>query len=388
MKRTSIRRAAVPTAAALALGLSLSACGAGNETSSDTSNASSGSKLSGTLNGAGSSAQEAAQGAWTAGFQQANTGATVNYDPSGSGAGVEQFLAGAVNFAGSDAYLDDAELASSKKACGGKTAIEVPDYISPIALIYNLDGVDKLQLSPDTAAKIFAGKITTWDDPAIKADNPDASLPARPITAGAPLGRLGHHRRTSPTSCTRPPGAPGPTRPPRPGRSSPVRAPTAPPASSRPSRTARAPSGTPTPARPATSARPASRSARRTSPRRPTPPRRPPTSPSASPAAPTTTWRSTIDRTTTEAGAYPLVLVSYVIACPTYKDAKTADLVKGYLTYVVSADGQAAAGQDRRLGAALQLAEQRGRRRGRADHGAVAPHLVHDQVTGVRVALG
>ena len=183
MKRTSFRRAVVPTAAALALGLSLSACGAGNETSSDTSNASSGSKLSGTLNGAGSSAQEAAQGAWTAGFQQANSGATVNYDPSGSGAGVEQFQAGAVNFAGSDAYLDDAGLASSKKVCGGKTAIEVPDYISPIALVYNLSGVDKLQLSPDTAAKIFAGKITKWNDPAIKADNPDASLPGDSITA-------------------------------------------------------------------------------------------------------------------------------------------------------------------------------------------------------------
>ena len=50
-----------------------------------------------------------------------------------------------------------------------------------------------------------------------------------------------------------------------------------------------------------------------------------------------------VDRTTTEAGAYPMVLVSYVIACPTYKDKKTADLVKGYLTYVTSTDGQAAA---------------------------------------------
>jgi len=50
-----------------------------------------------------------------------------------------------------------------------------------------------------------------------------------------------------------------------------------------------------------------------------------------------------IDRTTTEAGAYPLVLASYVIACPTYADAKKADLVKGYLTYLLGNDGQAAA---------------------------------------------
>ena len=138
--------------------------------------------MSGTLNGAGSSAQEAAQGAWTAGFQQANTGATVNYDPSGSGAGVEQFLAGAVNFAGSDAYLDDTQIADSKKPCAGQTALEVPNYISPIAMVFNVDGVDKLQLSPDTAAKIFAGKITKWDDAAIKADNPGAKLPAQTIT--------------------------------------------------------------------------------------------------------------------------------------------------------------------------------------------------------------
>jgi phosphate transport system substrate-binding protein len=164
--------------------MSLTACAAGNESGSDTSNASAGggTALSGTLNGAGSSAQEAAQGAWTAGFQSANSGATVNYDPSGSGAGVEQFLAGAVSFAGSDAYLDDTQLAASEKVCGGATAIEAPDYISPIALVYNLDGVDTLQLSPATAAKIFSGTITSWDDPAVKADNPGITLPAQRIT--------------------------------------------------------------------------------------------------------------------------------------------------------------------------------------------------------------
>ena len=101
MNRTSLRRVAAPTVAALALGLSLSACGASNEnqTSSNKAAKQSG-NISGTLNGAGSSAQEAAQGAWTAGFQSANQNVTVNYDPSGSGAGVEQFLAGGVKFAG------------------------------------------------------------------------------------------------------------------------------------------------------------------------------------------------------------------------------------------------------------------------------------------------
>src|SRR4051812_29195651 len=163
--------------ATLVLGLALTGCGAANESGADAAQ-SDGPQLNGTLNGAGSSAQEAAQGAWQSGFQSANPDVTVNYDPVGSGGGREQFLAGGVDFAGSDSYLADDELASSKKVCNGQTALEVPSYVSPIALVYNLAGVDNLQLSAKTAASIFAGKITTWDDPAIKADNPDAKLPS------------------------------------------------------------------------------------------------------------------------------------------------------------------------------------------------------------------
>ena len=165
--------------------MALSACGASNE--SGGSGNGGGDGLSGKLDGAGSSAQESAMDAWRAGFQKANSGATINYDPSGSGAGVEKFNAGGVDFAGSDAALDPekGELDAAKKRCGAD-AIEVPNYVSPIAVVYNLDGVDKLQLSPKTIAAIFAGKITTWDDAAIKADNPDASLPS---TAIAPVHR-------------------------------------------------------------------------------------------------------------------------------------------------------------------------------------------------------
>ena len=185
MNRTSFRSVAAPTVAALALGMSLTACGAGNESSSGSSSSSGsadGGSLSGTLNGAGSSAQEAAQGAWQAAFQSANSGVTVNYDPVGSGGGREQFLAGGVLFAGSDSYLDDEELAKSKKTCGGSEAFEVPAYVSPIAVVYNLDGVDDLQLSGEALAGIFSGKITKWNDPKIAADNPDAKLPSTAIT--------------------------------------------------------------------------------------------------------------------------------------------------------------------------------------------------------------
>lgn len=53
-----------------------------------------------------------------------------------------------------------------------------------------------------------------------------------------------------------------------------------------------------------------------------------------------------IDRTTTEPGAYPIVLLSYLIACQTYDDAAEADLVKAYLTYIVSEEGQQAAAEN------------------------------------------
>jgi len=106
----------------------------------------------------------------------------VNYDPVGSGGGREQFLAGGVDFAGSDAALSDDELAKAKTRCNDSDVFELPNYVSAIAVVYNLPGVDGLQLSPDTLAKIFQGTITTWNDPAIAADNPDAKLPSTAIT--------------------------------------------------------------------------------------------------------------------------------------------------------------------------------------------------------------
>ena len=185
VNRTLIRRATIPATAALGLALGLSACGASNEDSSSTTPTSStsggGPALSGTLDGAGSSAQEAAMDAWRAAFQTANPDVTVNYDPSGSGAGVDTFVAGGVQFAGSDAYLDPDQIKAAQKQCGG-SYVEVPMYISPIAVIYNLPGVDTLNLAPDTVAAIFKGGITKWNDPKIAADNPDASLPDTAIT--------------------------------------------------------------------------------------------------------------------------------------------------------------------------------------------------------------
>ena len=140
-------------------------------------------KVAGNMAGAGSSAQAAAMEAWIAGFQEANPDATVSYDPVGSGGGREQFVAGGVAFAGSDAHLADDELTKAQERCGGAdNLIEFPAYISPIAIAYNLDGVDGLQLSPATLAGILKGEITQWDDAKIKADNPYADLPGDRIT--------------------------------------------------------------------------------------------------------------------------------------------------------------------------------------------------------------
>lgn len=155
--------------------------------------------MSGTLNGSGSTTQEAAMTAWKAGFQTANSGVTVNYDAIGSGDGRDAFLSGAVSFAGSDAHLTDDEIAQAKRQCGSDP-VEVPVYVSPIAIVYNLSGVDKLILTPATVADIFAGKITKWNDPAITAENPGTTLPAESIT---PVHRSDDSGNWSPRSCAR-----------------------------------------------------------------------------------------------------------------------------------------------------------------------------------------
>lgn len=183
MKLSTTTRS-IALAGALAASLTLTACGAANETGGGPPAAgdSSAADFSGTLNGAGSSAQQAAMQAWTAGFSSQHPGVTVNYDPVGSGGGRQQFLSGGTAFAGSDAALSDAEVQQAKQRCPGGAYFELPDYISPIAVVYNLPGVKNLRLSPDTLAKIFTGAITTWNDPAVAADNPGATLPSTKIT--------------------------------------------------------------------------------------------------------------------------------------------------------------------------------------------------------------
>lgn len=161
--------------------LALTSCAA-NEAAAPADNAAA-SSLTGTLVGGGASSQGSAQEAWIAGFQTANPDVTVNYDPAGSGAGRDTFQQGASAFAGSDrAFKVDEISAGPFEACATPDIVEVPAYISPIAIIFNLDGVDSLDLDADTVAKIFSGQITKWNDPAITALNPDAKLPDAAIS--------------------------------------------------------------------------------------------------------------------------------------------------------------------------------------------------------------
>ena len=193
MKRTTVQAALVP--ACLVLAASLTACGSdanspassgAKATGSTTTNGSSTDCPTGTINGEGSSAQKNAIELAITAYQDACSGATVNYNPTGSGAGIKQFIAKQVDFAGSDSALKTVavngvvEADAAAKSCGSP-AWDIPMVAGPIAIAYNLPGVTTLTLNAEVAAKIFNGTITTWNDPAIAALNAGASLPATAI---------------------------------------------------------------------------------------------------------------------------------------------------------------------------------------------------------------
>ncbi|TNY36639.1 phosphate ABC transporter substrate-binding protein PstS [Thermomonospora catenispora] len=159
--------------------LALSACGSDDNTGGSSAANAPGDVncVRGTVNAAGSSAQKNAIEEWKKLYAQACAGATLNYNPTGSGAGIQAFTAGQVAFAGSDSTMDEQEAAQARQRCQGNPAWHLPMVVGPVAVIYNLPGVDGLQLKPATLAAIFAGEITKWNDPKIAADNPDANLP-------------------------------------------------------------------------------------------------------------------------------------------------------------------------------------------------------------------
>lgn len=134
------------------------------------------------LTAEGSTAQANAITVFNQMWGQYCPGKGLAYNPTGSGAGREQFIAGHVDFAGADSPLVAEQIGPAASRCGGNPAWDLPLVFGPIALAYNLPGNPALVVSSDAVAKIFTGKITTWNDPILVGLNPGVALPDTRIT--------------------------------------------------------------------------------------------------------------------------------------------------------------------------------------------------------------
>jgi phosphate transport system substrate-binding protein len=191
VKLNSIGKALGTTLSATAIAaLTLTACGSdnnagssnsgGNGSSSSSASAECGGKNS--LTAEGSTAQQNAIAEFNKVWGQVCSGKNLSYNPTGSGAGREQFIAKQVDFAGSDSALSKEQIAQAAARCGNNPAWNLPLVFGPIAMAYNVEGADKLVLNGDTLAKIFQGQIKKWNDPAIAQLNAGTNLPDADIT--------------------------------------------------------------------------------------------------------------------------------------------------------------------------------------------------------------
>ncbi|HEX3762373.1 MAG TPA: phosphate ABC transporter substrate-binding protein PstS [Kofleriaceae bacterium] len=126
-----------------------------------------------TINGSGSTFQKPYQEVASEAFAKTNAGVKINYGGGGSGKGRQDLADQVIDFAGADSPYKDADLAKNK----GGDVLYFPILLGAITVSYNVEGVDKLQLSPATIAKIFQRDIKKWNDKDIAADNPGAKLP-------------------------------------------------------------------------------------------------------------------------------------------------------------------------------------------------------------------
>lgn len=338
MKISTPMKAAVLGGAAL---LALTSCasneGATEEATSD---------LAGVLVGAGASSQGTAQEAWIAAFQTANPDVTIEYDPAGSGSGRDTFQEGASQFAGSDrAFKSDEIAAGPFGSCSTGDIVEIPAYISPIAIVFNLEGVESLNMSGETVAKIFTGQITKWNDPAIAADNEGVKLPDEAITpvhrqdkSGTTGNFTDYLSAVAPNAWTAGSVEEWPTELGGEG--------------------AAQTSGvvdTVTGGKGTIGYVDASRAGDLGTVAIQVGDEFVEYSPEAAAAivdaSSVESGRTAgdiaikLDRTSEKAGVYPIVLISYLIACEAYTDAANAELVKAYFSYIVSEEGQKVAAE-------------------------------------------
>jgi phosphate transport system substrate-binding protein len=131
---------------------------------------------SGSIIGAGSTFIFPVMTRWIASFQSSHPGVQINYQSIGSGGGIQQLKKGVIDFGATDAALTDQQLAEMP------ALVQVPESAGPVCITYNLPQLkEPLKLSAATLSGIYLGKIKTWQDPAIKKDNPGAPLPAGQI---------------------------------------------------------------------------------------------------------------------------------------------------------------------------------------------------------------
>ena len=128
------------------------------------------------LTGAGATFPYPIYSKWFSEYSAAHSGVQINYQPIGSGGGIQQVTAGTVDFGGSDVIMTDQQIAASKVKL-----VALPTVLGAVVPIYNVTGVKGLKLSPDTLADIFLGKIGSWNDGRIAKDNPGVSLPNESI---------------------------------------------------------------------------------------------------------------------------------------------------------------------------------------------------------------
>lgn len=322
--------------------LALTACGSDNNTTASSSSAPKGdidcAKAS--VNAAGSSAQKNAVEEWTKLYASKCAGVNLNYNPNGSGAGIQAFTSGQVAFAGSDSSLKPEEATAAQKRCQGGNALNLPMVVGSIAVVYDLKGTDALKVSSETLASIFSGKIKKWNDPAIAKENEGAKLPSSDIKpiyrsdeSGTTDNFTNYLHSTAPKIWTwekakKWPNSTGQGAPQSDGVSSQVRSTDGAIsyvelsyAKNNGLQTAQVKNG----AGEFTALSPDSASK------------------AVAGAQPTGTGNDValkIDYATKEPGAYPIVLVTYEIACEKGLPAEQSKLVKSFLTYTSSADGQ------------------------------------------------
>lgn len=178
MKSSGTGSARTLTATLALVALLAAACGSDKKTDTTGTTKTTEAKLTATLNASGATFPQAFYEEVIAAYKEQQPGVTINYGGGGSGKGRQELQDGVMDFAGSDGLVKPEDVAKFK----GGEFLYVPTVAGAITVSYNLADLKNLKLDAPTIAKIFQRTVKTWDDPAIKALNPSATLPSTPIT--------------------------------------------------------------------------------------------------------------------------------------------------------------------------------------------------------------